>query len=476
MRRRVALTLALPFLMVTVTMVSVTTLGAQAAEAEMSSRPAWLDPYREPASRMIGEALGSTFAWDRLSVLTDTIGNRLSGTPALDRAIQWTVAEMNRDGLENVHTERVMVPKWVRGNESAEIVEPTRQAMVMLGLGDSVGTSAAGAIAGAVQAEVLIVHSFEELESNAATARGRIVFFNVPFTNYGETVRFRSTGPSRAARHGAVAMLVRAVGPAGLRTPHTGALQYASDAPKIPAAAITSEDGDRLQRLADRGAKIVVRLKMDAHFEADAESANVVGEIRGREHPDEVVVIGGHLDSWDVGTGATDDGGGCVATWEALRIMKKLNLRPRRTVRVVLFTNEENGGRGGQAYRDKHRAELAKHVMMMESDGGVFRPLGFGFSGTDAARDTVKTIATLLTGIAADQITPGGGGADIGPSVQEGRIPSMSLDVDGSKYFLIHHTPADTIDKIDPQEMAKCVAAVAVMTYVVADLPQRLDQ
>ena len=231
-----------------------------------------------------------------------------------------------------------------------------------------------------------------------------------------------------------------------------------------------------MQRLADHGAKIVVRLKMEAHFEADAESANVVGEIRGREKPDEIVVVSGHLDSWDVGAGATDDGGGCVVTWEALRIMKKLNLRPRRTVRVVLFTNEENGGRGGQAYRDQHRAELARHVMMMESDGGVFRPLGFGFSGTDAARDTIKTIATLLTGIAADQISPGGGGADIGPSVQEGRIPSMSLDVEGSKYFLIHHTPADTIDKIDPEEIAKCAAAIAVMTYVVADLPQRLDR
>ena len=213
---------------------------------------------------------------------------------------------------------------------------------------------------------------------------------------------------------------------------------------------------------------------MEAHFEADAESANVIGEIRGRELPDEVVVVGGHLDSWDVGAGATDDGGGCIVTWEALRIMKKLNLRPRRTVRVVLFTNEENGGRGGTAYRDQHRAELAKHVMMLESDGGVFRPLGVGFTGSDAARETIKAIATLLSGIAADQVSPGGGGADIGPSVQEGHIPAMSLDVDGSKYFLIHHTPADTIDKIDPVEMAKCAATVAVMAYVVADLPQRL--
>ena len=464
MRCRVGLTLALSFLVL-----AATNLVAQSSPPVTANRPAWLDAYREPSARLIGEAVSSTFAWDRLAVLTDSIGHRLSGTPALERAIEWAVAEMKRDGLENVHTERVMVPKWVRGSESAELVEPARHQMVMLGLGGSVATPPDG-----VQADVLVVHSFEDLDARAASARGRIVLFNVAFTNYGETVRYRSTGPSRAARLGAVASLVRAVGPAGLRTPHTGGLQYATDAPKIPAAAITTEDADRLQRMADRNHRIVVRLKMEAHFDPDAESANVVGEIRGRELPDEVVVVGGHLDSWDVGAGATDDGGGCVATWEALRLMKKLNLRPRRTVRVVLFTNEENGGRGGIAYRDQHRAELAKHVMMLESDGGVFRPLGVGFTGSDAARDTVKAIATLLTGIAADQVSPGGGGADIGPSVQEGRIPAMSLEVDGSKYFLIHHTPADTIDKIDPVEMAKCAATVAVMAYVVADLPQRL--
>lgn len=441
--------------------------GAQPQAAE----PPWLEAYREPAARLIGEAVGSTFAWQRLAVLTDSIGHRISGSESLNRAIRWAVEEMKADGLENVHTERVMVPKWVRGDESAEIVKPAPHKLVMLGLGDSVGTPPAG-----IEAYVMVVHSFEQLEEHAAQARGRIVLFNVPFTSYGETVRFRSQGASRAARHGAVAVLVRAVGPAGLRTPHTGALQYSSDAPKIPAAAITTEDADRIQRIAERGTQILIRLKMDAHFEADAESANVVGELRGREKPDEVVVIGGHLDSWDVGAGASDDGGGCIVTWEALRIMKKLNLRPRRTVRVVLWTNEENGGRGGAAYRDQHRAELAKHVMMMESDGGVFRPLGFGFSGNDAARATVRAIATLLTGIAADQITPGGGGADIGPSVQEGRIPAMALEVDGAKYFLIHHTPADTIDKIDPVEMAKCAAAVAVMTYVIADLPQRLGE
>jgi len=470
MRRRARVALALPFLVLAATNVRAQR-GLTAHIDPPAGGPPWLDAYRAPASRLIGEAVSGTFAWDRLATLTDTIGNRLSGTPALDRAIQWAVTEMTRDGLENVHTERVMVPKWVRGAESAEIVEPVRHHMVMLGLGDSIGTAPEG-----VQGDVLVVRSFEELDAKASAARGRIVLFNVPFTSYGETVRFRSMGPSRAARHGAVAMLVRSVGPSGLRTAHTGALNYTSDAAKIPAAAISAEDADRLQRMTDRGGRVVVRLKMEAHFEPDVPSANVVGEIRGRERPDEIIVVSGHLDSWDVGAGATDDGGGCVVTWEAVRLMKKLNLRPRRTVRVVLWTNEENGGRGGLAYRDQHRAELAKHVLMIESDGGVVRPQGFGVTGSDAARETVKTFASLLSGIAADQISPGGGGADIGPSMQEGHIAGMSLDVDGSKYFLIHHTPADTVDKIDPVEMAKCAAAVAVMAYVVADLPQRLGE
>jgi carboxypeptidase Q len=214
---------------------------------------------------------------------------------------------------------------------------------------------------------------------------------------------------------------------------------------------------------------------MGARFEGEVESANLVGEIRGRERPDEIVVVGGHLDSWDVGTGASDDGGGSVATWDAVRIMVKLGLRPRRTVRVVLFTNEENGGRGGDAYRDTHRAELSNHVMMLEADEGVFAPIGFGFTGNDRGRQTVRSIAGLLRGIGADQIFPSGGGADIQPSMDAANIPGMSLNV-GGDYFLIHHTPADTIERIDPVDLSKCAAAVAVMAYVVADLPQRLGE
>jgi len=446
----------------------VTVVGPARPRAQ--APPTWLEQYREPARRLIAEETKDAFAWRRLAALTDTFGSRLTGTPQLDRAIAWAIAEMNRDGLEHVHTEKVMVPRWVRGTESAEIVEPAQQPIVMVGLGNSVGTPAGG-----IQAEVVVLHSFEELDAMAPQIRGRIVFFNVPFTAYGETVRFRTLGPSRASRLGAVAMLIRSVGPAGLRLPHTGALTYASDVPAIPAAAITTEDADRLQRMADRGNRIVVRLKMEAHADPDVESANVVGEIRGRERPEEIVLVGGHLDSWDVGAGASDDGGGCVVTWEALRLMKALNLRPRRTVRVVLFTNEENGARGALAYRDQHRAELSNHVVMLESDGGVFRPLGFGFTGSDTARQTVKSIATLMRDIGADSIAAAGGGADIDPSAQAGHVPAMSLEVDISKYFLIHHTQADTVDKIDPQAMARCAAAVAVMAYVIADLPFRLQ-
>jgi carboxypeptidase Q len=225
--------------------------------------------------------------------------------------------------------------------------------------------------------------------------------------------------------------------------------------------------------MVNRGTTVRLRLKMDAQTLPDADSFNVVGEIRGREFPDEVVVVGGHLDSWDVGTGSTDDGGGCVVTWEALRLMKKLNLRPRRTVRVVLWTNEENGLRGGTAYRDRYRNQLANHVVMLESDSGVFRPTGFGFTGSDAARAKIVGIATLLLGIQADRIGPSGGGADIGPSVEAGKIPAMSLEVDGN-YFLLHHSPADTVDKIDPMDMARASGAIAVMAYIIAELPDRI--
>ncbi len=440
------------------------------ATPQAQGRPAWLDPYRDNANKLIMAAMADQFAWDRLAELTDTHGQRISGSDNLTRAITWAVDAMKRDGLENVHTERVMVPRWVRGQESIEMIEPPHHVLPMLGLGGSVATPPGG-----IEAEVIVVASGGELAKRSREAKGKIVLFNVPYTNYGETVAYRSGGARMAAQHGAVASLVRSVGPMGLRTAHTGGMNY-GDEPitKIPTAAITAEDSNRIQRLVNRGVRVRLRLKMEAHFEPDVESFNVVGEIRGSEKPEEIVLVGGHFDSWDVGTGASDDGVGCVVTWEAARLMKKLNIRPKRTVRVVLFTNEENGLRGGNGYRDAHAKDAAHHVFALESDSGVFAPARLGFSGSAAARRLIADIGTLFAPMGMQQITPGGGGADIGPISALGKVPMMAYSGDSTKYFTIHHTSADTVDRIEPRDVSRAAAAITAMVYVVADMPQRL--
>jgi carboxypeptidase Q len=443
-------------------------LALSGADAQPSS---WVDDYRGDANRIIQEATGNQFAWNRLAELTDTYGNRLSGSENLNRAIAWAVETMKNDGFDNVHTEKVMVPRWVRGVESATIIDPPEHPMAMLGLGNSVGTPPAG-----IEADVLVVKTLDELARRAAEAKGKVVLFNAPYVSYGQTNHYRTAGPSAASRAGAVAALVRAIGPIGLRTPHTGGTSYAEGVEKIPAGAVSAEDAERLQRLADSGRRVRVRLKMEARFEADAESANVVGEIRGRELPDEVILVGGHFDSWDVGTGASDDGVGCIVTWEAARLMKKLNLRPRRTVRVVLFTNEENGLRGGTAYRDRYKAEAANHVLAIESDSGVFAPSRIGFSGSAPARRIMRDIGALLAPLGLPDIGSGGGGADIGPIAQAGKVPMLAYQGDPARYFTIHHTPADTVDRIAPEEVSKAAAALAVIAYVAAEMPQAMPK
>lgn len=429
-----------------------------------------IDGYRAAAARIIGAALTSDRAYSRLAYLTDHIGNRLSGSKNLERAIEWAITEMKRDGLDNVRGEKVMVPHWVRGEESLEVLTPVPRKLQLLGLGNSIATPPEG-----ISAEAVVVRNFAELDRLGDHVRGKIVVYNVPFTNYGATVAYRVQGASRAARYGAVAALVRSITPVSLQTPHTGAMNYDPNQPKIPVAAVTIEVAEFLQRLNDRGDRPTLRLKMEAKFLPDAESANVIAELKGTEKPDEVVLIGGHFDSWDVGQGAHDDGGGCIVAWEAARLLKELGLRPRRTIRVVLYTNEENGLRGGNAYRDAHRAEISKHVLAIESDSGVYRPEGFGLAATAPlqVRANMLEIAKLLSGIGADQIAPSGGGADIGPITREG-VVGASLDVDGTHYFDIHHTPADTLDKVNPRELALCVATMAIMAYTVADLPESL--
>ena len=420
---------------------------------------------RGAADRLIDAGSNSTFAYERLGTLCDTFGPRFSGSTNLESALNWILAAMKRAGLENVRGEEVMVPHWVRGAESAEMLLPRPHRLPMLGLGGSIATPPEG-----VTAEALVVKSFADLKEHAAEASGKIVVFNAPFVNYGDTVEYRVHGAVEAARVGAVASLVRSITPFSIQSPHTGAMDYSSTVPKIPNAAITVEDAEMMQRMQDRGQKIVVRLRMSAMNLPDAPSRNVVAEVTGSEKPEEIVIVSGHIDSWDVGQGAMDDGGGAVAAWEALRLMHNLGLRPRRTVRVVLWVNEENGLAGARAYEQRHKNELPRHVLAIESDRGTFQPLGFSFVGSDAGRREVEKLAAPLARIGANKIFSEGSEADVGQLERDG-VPTLALVDDGRRYFWYHHTEADTLDKLDPGQLAACATAMAVMAWEAANAP-----
>ncbi len=446
-------------------------LLAPLAVATARAQDAIAARYAATSQRIVAAALAdSGVAWNKLARFTDYSGNRFTGSAALERGIDWVLAEMKKDGLDNVRGEPAMVPHWVRGAESATLVQPRIAKLPMLGLGGSIGTPKGG-----ITAEVMVVSTFDELTKRAAEAKGKIVLFDAPFVSYGQTVAYRREGAIAASKAGAVASLIRSVTPYSMRTPHTGQMAYDSAVKKIPHAAITVEDAMMIHRMINRGEKVVVRLEMDAQTLPDVPSRNAIGEIRGTEKPDEVVLLSGHLDSWDVGNGAMDDGGGLVVGWEALNLIKKLGLKPRRTIRVVGWTNEETMGRGGLAYRDAHKADADKHVLVVESDGGVFAPESFGFTGSDSARAIMKQISTLLKGVGPIAIGANGGGADIEPMMALG-VPAVGLEVDGSKYFWFHHTDADTVDKLDPMEMQRCVAALAVLAFIVADMPETLPR
>ncbi|HEV2181270.1 MAG TPA: M20/M25/M40 family metallo-hydrolase [Gemmatimonadaceae bacterium] len=439
--------------------------------------PAVAVRYHDDAHRLIAAALSDSSAYSRIAELSDRFGNRISGSPALEAAIDWVLAKMKADGLANVHGEPVSVPHWVRGEESAELVTPRRVRLHMLGLGGSIGTPHGG-----ITAPVLVVSSFADLQRHAAEAKGKIVVFDVaypdtltPFGAYSAVVPYRVTGAIAAARVGAVASLIRSIASLSLQSPHTGVMIYDSTVQRIPHAALSVEDAELLHRMQGRGDHPTLHLVMGARKLADTPSRNVVAEVVGREHPEEVVVLGGHIDSWDVGEGAMDDAGGAVASWEAVRLLQRLGLHPRRTVRVVLWTSEEFGGVGGRAYREAHRADEPRHIAAMESDNGVFSPRGVRFTGSDSARAIVRQIGTLLKEIGADSVTPNAGETDIAPLVADS-VPGFGLDVDASKYFRYHHSDADTPDKLDPAEVARCVATLAVYAYVLADLAERLPR
>ncbi|CAN5693584.1 M28 family metallopeptidase [soil metagenome] len=465
----------------------VSTLPTPIAPAELATVPpstsTQLSPplatYADTALRIIDAARAYRGAYEKLTQLTDTIGARLSGSKQLDEAIVWAVASFRAAGFP-VHTERVMVPHWVRNTAEAALTAPISRSLMITALGGSVATPKAG-----ITAPVVVVTSFDDLESKRVQLKGAIVLFDVPLpaysdenhSGYGEIAPYRRQGPSRAAKYGAVAVLMRSVTARSLRTVHTGALDYAADQPKIPAVAVSVEDSELLARLAAKGL-VTVKLRMDPKMLPDAPSANVVAELRGRENPDEIVVIAAHIDSWDIGQGAHDDGAGVVTVMQAITLLKKLGLTPRRTIRVVLYTNEENGERGGSTYAKTHAAELSKHVLAIEHDSGAFAPTGFSVKAKGETEQRVALrlvqIGRLLAPLGMHESKTGFGGADIGYMV-EGGVATAGLMTDFRTYFDVHHSDADTLDKVDPAILADDVGAMAAVAYIVADLPDRID-
>jgi hypothetical protein len=429
------------------------------------------------AAKITGAALVSSRAYETVAHLADRIGPRLSGSAELERAVRYTADRFREQGADRVWTEPVKVPHWVRGLEAGWLEAPVEGPLHLTALGGSVPTPAGG-----IRGEVVEFASLDELKASGEKARGKIVLLNrdmardtVSMSGYGDVSPLRRDGAVESAKRGAIAVLVRSLGTAAFQLPHTGAFRYDEAVPKIPAAAVTEEDADWIHRLLAAGDSVRVKLELGCRTLPDADSANVVAELRGRGKPDEVVVIGAHLDAWDLGTGAIDDGAGVAMVMETLRILKMLDLIPQRTIRAVLFTNEENGLAGGKNYAKVHAQEMPKHVAAIEADSGAARPFGFSVNAGPGAVDIVKTIAARLGAIGADQVKAGGGGADISPMKPYG-VPQIGLWQDTTYYFDWHHTAADTLDKVDRHELDRNVAAMAVLAYFLADRDEPLPR
>ena len=438
--------------------------------------------YKATADKIIAAALSDTEGYKDLTYLSDHIGNRVNGSESIKQAVAWAIQTMKKDGLSNVSTHPVTVPRWIRGREEARILAPVEQQLHLLGLGSSVPTPPEGITAG-----IVAVSSWDELKSiGADRIKGKIVVFNPGWKGYGVGSQYRTQAASRAAQFGAVAALVRSATGLSLQDPHTGAQFYDKDTTKIPAAALSVEDAALLARLYSEGAEVKVKLTIDSHPVGTAVDANVVGELPGSEHPEQVVVIGGHIDSWDVGQGAQDDGTGIIATLEAVAILKKLGLQPRRTIRVVFWTDEESGASGAKAYWQWIGDGVKNHVAAIEMDTGAEAPVGIGYGSRFSAAQTtdgpkpdpaslalLNQIAALLEPVGSNHILQGGGGTDVKPLTDDG-VPGLRPVNTGTHYFDWHHSEADTIDKVDLNDFRKNIATLAVLSYILADTPEVL--
>jgi carboxypeptidase Q len=453
-------------------------------QASQADRDNFSPQLLEELSSIKTTALADDYAYRQVAHLTENIGPRISGSPQAKAAVDYVASELRQLGLE-VHLEEVKVPHWVRGAETAELTEyagrasGTTQKIVLTALGGSSSTPADG-----ITTEVVVVDNFDELKAlDRDKVAGKIVLFNeifdkqkaaagMAFMAYGEAVRYRASGPKAAAELGAVATLVRSVGNADFRLPHTGFSFPAG----IPAGAVTAEDANLIAHLFAQG-KVRMHLTLTPQKLPDATSYNVIADLKGSEHPEQIVVASGHLDSWDLGTGAIDDGAGVVVAMEAAEILQKLHLHPKRTLRVIAWMDEESGGAGSDAYTKDHSAEFANHVAAIESDSGAAHPLGFDVKMAPHAAELLRPALEVLQSFGANAVQPSSypPGADIS-AMSESGVPALGLLQDGRTYFNYHHTAADTLDKIVPAELRENAAAMAVMAYALASMKDPLPR
>ena len=426
------------------------------------------------AQTLIGRALTDGLTWERLTQLTEQVGPRLSGSPGAEEAVRWALARFAADGVK-AHREPVRVPHWVRGVEAGELLLPSghAQSLALTALGGSAGTSATG-----VTGEVLELHSLEALHALGVGAKGKIIFFNHTMAvaaDYRKFTALRTLGAEAAAAQGALAMVVRSLSTASLRTPHTGVTIFTRPSDAIPAAALSSEDADALSGALTRG-PVRIHLTLGCKTLPDVDSANVVAEIRGSGRPEEVVLLGAHLDSWDLATGAEDDGTGVAMAMEVAHLIAALPRAPRRTVRIVLFMNEENGGAGGKAYAATHAAELSLHVAAMELDSGGGRPVGIALEAGEGSEASVRAWLPPLRALGVTELVlEEAGGSDL-VAMASARIPLVGLRQEKSRYFDFHHSAADTLDKIDPSALSESAAVMAWITHAIADSPKPLPR
>ncbi len=443
------------------------------------------DAYREDVDRILRASLSEGRAYELLGELCEVAPHRLSGSEGAARAVEWTHARMLEAGFENVRLEPCKVPHWSRlGSRGlperlvAHVDDTEGLELDVLALGGSIGTGPDGLTAGVIE-----VRDFEELRARAEEAAGKIVFFNRPmdptrfstFDAYGGAVNQRSRGAIEAARVGGVAAVVRSMASRIDPYPHTGAMRYEDGVERVPAVAVSTAGAELLAALLEREPATRLTLTLGCEWYEDADSFNVVGELTGSELPEQVVVVGGHLDAWDVGQGAHDDGGGCMQAFEVVRLLKALDLRPRRTIRVVLFMNEENGLRGGNAYRRTHDGAMEDHVMALESDRGVFTPRGFTSDANPAALDILRDAVGLMSDARITVMEPGYGGVDISPMARHG-VPLVGFLPDCQRYFDVHHSANDTFDQVHEREIELGAGAMAALCYVIADMEGTLPR